>query len=665
MTLEQALEFQEDGWAVIPLRLDKTPWLPKGEQDKYLQQAATEDEIKDFWKRFPNANVGLACGKVSGRTVIDIDEGEDVFPDTRTVQTPTGGKHKIYLYTASVGNSVSSYYKGIDTRNDKGYIVAAGSHCEYTKKGKKIVGEYIVIDEIPSRPFPEALFMTKRQEGEGFDPSKLLGAGEGSRNDTAASMIGFLVQGKPKEIQVALWEFTKSWNAQCKPPLPEQELLAIFNSITAREWSKPKEDIKLVEGLKITKRNRDYVVEIPLPSGRVYLKFSEIIRSRQSFDVVLTIQLRLEKEGLLPAFEQRIDLNSASAVRNLATDLNSAYGNKKDGYNWVMILNKAAIAIKKNINQEKKPVILAHDSPYIKSTYLVEHFIEEGSSTLIHGDGSTGKSYLCLYMAVCSALRRDFFGKKTTYFKTLYIDMESTSSKLNNRLHRIANDLQVPFSFLADHIHWYKPEGSLVSEQEIIAGFVENTYGMIIIDAGAAATGGSPMDEQSVLRMFSSLEQIPCAKLIIHHEPKNVAGVGDDKAYYGTTFWRNAPRLAWRLKRLQKDGAKSVIQAVHHKANDDTESAPITYSMSFSASDAFVPTTNFTVLDDFELNDDEKILNYLVENGEAEEKVIVAKLNLSRPTTQRRIEELMKKGKIERKKVGHKYLYYVEATISL
>lgn len=660
MKVEQALDFALDGWAVIPLRIDKKPWLPKGEQEKYLYRAASEDEIKSFWQKYPDANVGLACGKVSGRTVIDIDDGEDVFPETRTIQTPSGGRHKIYLYSPNIENSVGSYYKGIDTRNDGGYIVAEGAHCEYEKKSTKITGNYVAVEDTPARPFPEILFTDKRHKSEGFDPKKLDGAPEGERNNAAASVIGLLVSGKSRDIQAPLWELAKAWNSRSKVPLEELELLTVFNSITKREWSKPQTSAKLIDGLKITKEIRDYVVEIPLPSAKVTVKFAEIIRSRQSFESVITVQLTHEKEGRMPAFEQRLDMNSASAVSNLCTALNAAYGNKKDGYNWVLILNRAGNAIKKNLLDEKRALQFGANDQYEKSIYLVEHFLEKGSSTLVHGDGSTGKSYLCLYMAVCAALRRDFMGKRTDYFKTLYLDFEATSAKLKNRMHRVANGLDVPFALLSESIHWYKPEGSLANEQEIIARMVEDgDYGCIIVDAGASASGGSPMDEQAVLKMFNAIDHIPCAKLIIHHEPKNVEGLGDDKAYYGTTFWRNAPRLAWRLKRESKEDNKSIIKAIHHKANDDSESAPVMYAMTFSTRESITPAVSFAVVDDFEKSDESKIVDFL-NQGEADMLSIATAIVKPRMTTEDNVNRLMERGKVERKRAGKKYVYFVQ-----
>lgn len=429
----------------------------------------------------------------------------------------------------------------------------------------------------------------------------------------------------------------------------------------AAEKQRDEHPIRMIDGLRVSKTGRDYLVEVPLPNAKVLVNFAEILRSRQSFEAVVKVQLVHNTEGEMPAFEQRLDLNSASAVSNLVTSLNNAYGNRTKGYNWTLVLNRAGIAMKKNLLEEKKPLILASDSPFIKDMYLTEHFLEEGNPSMIHGDGSTGKSYFCLYLSACAASGVEFFGKKTEKFKTLYIDMEATSKKLNNRLHRIANGMEVPFASLVESIHWYKPEGSVSNEQEIIARMVvEGGYKMILVDAGASATGGSPMDEQAVLRLFSALEHIPCAKLIIHHEPKDVEGKADDKAYYGTTYWRTAPRLVWRLKRETKEGKlKSIIRASHHKANDDLESEPITYSMEFSEPLATVPTVHFTKIDDFAKSDSAKIIEFLL-TGEADLKSISKAITKKETATDEKLNEMMAKGEIDRKRDGKKYVYYVQ-----
>src|SRR4051794_22759713 len=90
---EWALAYAKQlGWAVFPLAPgQKTPLTAHGFKD------ATTDEakIRGWWKAHPAANIGIACGSVSGIVVLDEDprNGGDVLPFSlpHTIQALTGG----------------------------------------------------------------------------------------------------------------------------------------------------------------------------------------------------------------------------------------------------------------------------------------------------------------------------------------------------------------------------------------------------------------------------------------------------------------------------------------------------------------------------------------------------------------------------------------------
>lgn len=68
---QPALEYLRRGWSVIPIRPhDKRPairWL------EYQHRLASEDEIKEWYQRLPDGNVGIVTGVLSGLVVLDID----------------------------------------------------------------------------------------------------------------------------------------------------------------------------------------------------------------------------------------------------------------------------------------------------------------------------------------------------------------------------------------------------------------------------------------------------------------------------------------------------------------------------------------------------------------------------------------------------------------
>lgn len=135
--LDAALSYAERGWAVFPLRpREKIPFA--GTQG-FKDATCDAGRIRESWGLHPTANVGIATGKMSGLTVVDVDpkNGGDAtlldlqrehgrLPDTVTVSTGSGGFH-FYFADAGVGNSASRIGKGVDVRGVGGYVVAPPS----------------------------------------------------------------------------------------------------------------------------------------------------------------------------------------------------------------------------------------------------------------------------------------------------------------------------------------------------------------------------------------------------------------------------------------------------------------------------------------------------------------------------------------------------------
>jgi putative DNA primase/helicase len=102
---------------------------------------ATTDRtiIKAWWRRWPDANIGIATGPTSGIFVLDVDGNAGKaslaelqaehgrLPKTVTVKTGKGRHLYFRCGDAQVSNSAGRLAKGIDVRGNRGYAVAAGS----------------------------------------------------------------------------------------------------------------------------------------------------------------------------------------------------------------------------------------------------------------------------------------------------------------------------------------------------------------------------------------------------------------------------------------------------------------------------------------------------------------------------------------------------------
>ena len=160
-TVRAALKYARRDWLVFPL------WGRKGEkctcgnpdckdQGKHpnpalvrhgFKNATTDaDIIKRWWRKHPEAGIGVATGRGSGIIVIDVDlkNGKDgrkalrelsrelgFLPETKTAETPSVGKHLYFRYVEGIGSSNGVIGPGIDIKSDGGYVVAPPSHGLY------------------------------------------------------------------------------------------------------------------------------------------------------------------------------------------------------------------------------------------------------------------------------------------------------------------------------------------------------------------------------------------------------------------------------------------------------------------------------------------------------------------------------------------------------
>jgi len=152
-----ALRYLERGFSVIPVRKDKKPLIP---WQQYQHQAATEDQVQEWWKKWPSANVGIVTGSISGLSVIDVDEPETGIPELMkvlpdepmpTVRTPRGGQHFYFQAPAEPLGNNARIIPGCDYRGDGGYVVAPAS----MSSTGGVYQWQVPLDKAPLRPLPE------------------------------------------------------------------------------------------------------------------------------------------------------------------------------------------------------------------------------------------------------------------------------------------------------------------------------------------------------------------------------------------------------------------------------------------------------------------------------------------------------------------------------
>lgn len=243
--LTAALAYAARGWHVLPLRSrSKLPLL------KNWPQQATADRkvITRWWKRWPEAGVGIATGSKSGLVVVDVDvkNGGDEslrdleltygeLPETVRVLTGGGGYHLYFKLPVGreLRNSTGKLGDGLDIRATGGFVVAPPSlhpngRCYEFKAG-------FGPDEVRVADLPAWLLeLLERRAPDQVERAPDQTSGripEGRRNSTLCSFAGWLRRaGLDREtIAAVLVEINRR---QCDPPLPEDEVAAIARSVS-------------------------------------------------------------------------------------------------------------------------------------------------------------------------------------------------------------------------------------------------------------------------------------------------------------------------------------------------------------------------------------------------------------------------------------------------
>jgi putative DNA primase/helicase len=136
MMLTSAIKYADRGLHVFPVTPGrKTPLTEHGCKDA----SSDLNQIREWWARWPEANIGLATGGKSNIVVVDYDvkkgkPGLKTYAsfqrrfgiDTLTAQTPSGGIHQFFRYVPGLRNAVDRL-PGVDIRTDGGYVLLAPS----------------------------------------------------------------------------------------------------------------------------------------------------------------------------------------------------------------------------------------------------------------------------------------------------------------------------------------------------------------------------------------------------------------------------------------------------------------------------------------------------------------------------------------------------------
>ena len=105
--LRAALRYRSMGYSVIPVKpRTKEAMIPWGE---YQKRIPSEEEIQEWWRKNPEANVAIVLGKVSDLMTLEVDDmaaikGKHIPVTPQAISGGRGLPHIYFKYTAGAKN---------------------------------------------------------------------------------------------------------------------------------------------------------------------------------------------------------------------------------------------------------------------------------------------------------------------------------------------------------------------------------------------------------------------------------------------------------------------------------------------------------------------------------------------------------------------------------
>lgn len=263
--LDAAIWYRKAGYSVIPVRRNKKPFIT---WQRYQNIHATEDEIQGWWSKWPEANVGIVTGAISGLTVVDADSEKgreaifEFLPDTLTLPTckTPHGYHFYFQFENGIGNGVR-VLSDCDVRSNGGYVVAPPSRNS-GKQGYQWF-EGLRISDVSPAKMPDILVdvLTQVSSGQSNINTNIynnLGAStredvnkastsvnkvnisfeKGNRDNTIFNIANHLVKGGMFTVNIE--NVIRFIASHCNPPYPEKDIPAKIKSALNRSENRNK-----------------------------------------------------------------------------------------------------------------------------------------------------------------------------------------------------------------------------------------------------------------------------------------------------------------------------------------------------------------------------------------------------------------------------------------
>jgi hypothetical protein len=259
---------------------------------------------------------------------------------------------------------------------------------------------------------------------------------------------------------------------------------------------------------------------------------------------------------------------------------------------WHALVIQACAIVAKEFRQPTPTVDLSELADSGPIVYLDQPessarsgLIPKGETTVMYGDGESGKSLLALRIGFSVALGHELpWGAAPKPGNVLYLDWETVAATVANRLRRIA----FGEACAAPRIHYRQCFRSLADELPHIKEEIsKKSIDLVIVDSIGFAASGALVDDETARSAMNALRNMaPATRLVVAHVSRaNAESTSGKTKPFGSAFFWNGMRSGFEVRRAEESSSDSVIDLgiYHWKSNDGRHVKPFGLSVLFDS----------------------------------------------------------------------------------
>lgn len=581
--LQDALQYAKLGYSIVPVTPgEKAP--PLVDWQAYQDTPANATQIRAWWNKTPTANIAIVTGRISGLTVIDLDgaKGRESFrtsldnqlPSTLVHRTPRGA-HMLFRYCEDL-KQTTAILPGVDVRNDGGYIIAPPSIVKGKPYEVLRERETATITALPpslNGEKPAAKDSAEIGDAPKWVSTALSGVSIEHRNDTAARLIGYFHhKGLPPDIIQATMEL---FAERCDPPMDIAELHRTIESVT--RYQVLAQEQRIITPPLLTRDGDAYIYT--WADQQITLHLEGVYRQKDGLHGTLNIDTTMM--GVPSHIHGPVNwgLFSTSGRNSLVSYLKK----RIETIDWPSLLEEAA-RLTSGLESEGEPVVILSEVPHIPTTpHLLNPLVKESETTILFGDGGTGKSTIAL-AAMLALHTGDPVGPlfPQQQRRGLYIDWEAEAGTHRARLEALSNgmgliDHMPDISYLRCHM------GLHDHTRQIKAALSRTGATFLVIDSAGPACAGEPEKAEAAIRFFNALRSLKVTALVTAHVTKE-----ESKGKpFGSVFFHNLSRSTFEVIQQNDNPDGEINLGVYQrKANNSRLAKP--FGLNFVYADELI-----------------------------------------------------------------------------